>query len=281
MNGFIDIQFKDLDVLREMVDIAKGFGSQYCSFSISQSRIEIIGSDLSSISSVYVYVSYEISRNVSSSDVPLQMRSFSIPHSIQNTDVVCFKVNILNLAHAIALMRKPNMMNIHMKLYESGERWILLFQHEDFTGLSYEKEIFVLPENFLRSEPKIKPFNVVMELPDFYKVHCVGASMKTFNERIKISANSQGELKLETGHAMFNMITCFNNCINHMDLVEVLEYDNSKFVTINVDSTHFVKFFSVVTEDFYVNFKIVDNYALLFEAEKDDLKVKLILPAKL
>ncbi|CAG8468796.1 9944_t:CDS:2 [Gigaspora margarita] len=202
MNGFIDIQFKDLDVLREMVDIGKGFGSQYCSFSISQSRIEIIGSDLSSISSVYVYVSYEISRNVSSSDVPLQMRSFSIPHSIQNTDVVCFKV--------------------------------------------------------------------VMELPDFYKVHCVGASMKTFNERIKISANNQGELKLETGHAMFNMITCFNNCINHMDLVEVLEYDNSKFVTINVDSTHFVKFFSVVTEDFYVNF-----------TEKDDLKVKLILPAKL
>ncbi|CAG8721998.1 6559_t:CDS:2, partial [Gigaspora rosea] len=122
---------------------------------------------------------------------------------------------------------------------------------------------------------------VYMELPNFYQVHCVGVAMKNFNERIKISANNQGELKLETGHAMFNMITCFDNCINHMGLVEVLEYDNSKFVTINVDSAHFVKFFSVVKEDFYVNFKIVDNYALLFEAESDYLKVKLILPAKL
>ncbi|CAG8472459.1 26677_t:CDS:2 [Dentiscutata erythropus] len=251
MNYFIEIQFSDLDVLQKMVDIAKGFGSQYCTFSISPSQIEIIGSD---VSSVYIYVSYEISRNAQPYDMspPPHLASFSIPHSIQNTEA-------------------------------AGEKWILVFHHEDaHTELISEKEIFVLPEDFW-SEPAIGSFNVDMVLPDFYKVHCVGASMKNFNERIKISANNQGELRLETGHAMFNTVTCFNNCINHMDSVVVLERDNFKFVTINVDSAHFVKFFSVVKEDFEINFKIVDNYALLFEGEREreHLKVKLILPAKL
>ncbi|CAG8453375.1 21858_t:CDS:2 [Cetraspora pellucida] len=314
MDYFIGFQFNDLDVLKRMVNVAKGFGSQYCTFSVSRSKVELIGLDISSSSSVYVYVSCEVS-----ADTFVQLLKFNIPPSIQNTETVCFKVNTHNLAHAIECMCRKTYehmrTNVCMKLRESGEKWILNLLREEYTDKEFnknEKEIFVLPETFLKCEPTIGPFNVDIALPDFYKVHCVGASIKNFNERIKISANNHGELKLEAGHAMFNIVTCFNNCTNHMavtsdinmsastiifcnivisnivvfyllilDLVEILEDDYLKFVTINVDSTHFVKFFNVVTEEFDVNFKIVDNHALLFEADDNCLKVKLILPAKL
>ncbi|CAG8506033.1 23318_t:CDS:2 [Racocetra persica] len=283
MDFFIGLQFGYLEVLKRMVNISKGFGSQYCTFSVSQSKVEIIGLDLKS--SLYVCVSCEVS-----DDAYVQVLRFNIPPSFQNTGTVCFKVNTHNLVHAIECMCKETdrhlMSYVYMKLRESGEKWILNLQREDSNDKEVnknEKEIFVLPETFLKSEPRIGPFNVDMAIPHFYEVHCVGVSIKNFNERIKISANNQGELRLEAGHAMFNIATCFNNCINYMDLVEILDGDHCKFVTINVDSAHFVKFFNVVTEEFDVNFKIVDNHALLLEGEEKEkcLKVKLILPAKL